>query len=193
MDSLLMSLQEEHYGDTGPTHGSQTQNIKEGKQECTEWAYEWTGPFDRTQSKIPFCNVSSTPWVSHFHWHDNIYQEMKNPTEAAGGLNELRSSQFEFCPRGIVKTNSNSLEATQKAGGAERNLWVKKTTLWSRATLWVKKTILHIASPRKLSKQKAASVWGIPLEKRIRKLAKAKWLRIRSVRLWVCLVNKANK
>ena len=59
--------------------------------------------------------------MSHFHWHDNIYQEMKNPTEATGGLNKLRSSQFEFCPPGIVKTNSNSLEATQKAGGAERN------------------------------------------------------------------------
>lgn len=36
LDSLLMSLQEEHYGATGPTHGSQTQNIKEGKQECIE-------------------------------------------------------------------------------------------------------------------------------------------------------------
>ena len=35
-DSLLMSLQEEHNGANGPTHGSQTQNIKEGKQECVE-------------------------------------------------------------------------------------------------------------------------------------------------------------
>lgn len=40
--------------------------------------------------------------MSHLHWHNDIYQEMKNPTEGTGGLNKFRSFNFEFCPPGIL-------------------------------------------------------------------------------------------